>query len=206
MQELPFNIPKSLSSYVEKFDEDPKKVTQKLKKHLRKRGPDAVGHFLLSWFYHIQDKKSEAVKEALKAKTYAPGSPLMEHLHYFLVHPEKFEAAIPTHSYTSSAIKLQQASRTSPVLDLDRLIEMLEAVESQRIQIPAEGEPHNDTDLGKDAEDVDDVISETLAKIHTLQGRKKEAIKMYERLIDKDENKADHYKEQINKLKEETKK
>jgi len=83
---------------------------------------------------------------------------------------------------------------------------MLEAVESQRIQIPAEGEPHNDTDLSKDAEDVDDVISETLAKIHTLQGRKKEAIKMYERLIDKDENKADHYKEQINKLKEETKK
>jgi len=206
MQELPFNIPKSLSSYVEKFDEDPKKVTQKLKKHLKKRGPDAVGHFLLSWFYHIQDKKSEAVKEALKAKTYAPGSPLMEHLHYFLVHPEKFEAAIPAHSYTSSATKLQQATRTSPVLDLDRLIEMLEAVESQRIQIPAEGEPHNDTDLSKDAEDVDDVISETLAKIHTLQGRKKEAIKMYERLIDKDENKADHYKEQINKLKEETKK
>ncbi|HBX67123.1 MAG: hypothetical protein CL670_07025 [Balneola sp.] len=206
MQELPFNIPKSLSSYVEKFDEDPKKVTQKLKKHLKKRGPDAVGHFLLSWFYHIQDKKSEAVKEALKAKTYAPGSPLMEHLHYFLVHPEKFEAAIPAHSYTSSAVKLQQASRTSPVLDLDRLIEMLEAVESQRIQIPAEGEPHDDTDLSKEAEDVDDLVSETLAKIHSLQGRNKEAIKMYERLIEKDESKADHYKEQINKLKQEPKK
>ena len=206
MQELPFNIPKSLSSYVEKFDEDPKKVTQKLKKHLKKRGPDAVGHFLLSWFYHLQDKKSEAVKEALKAKTYAPGSPLMEHLHYFLVHPEKFEAAIPAHSYTSSAVKLQQASRTSPVLDLDRLIEMLEAVESQRIQIPAEGEPHDDTDLSKEAEDVDDLVSETLAKIHSLQGRNKEAIKMYERLIEKDESKADHYKEQINKLKQEPKK
>jgi tetratricopeptide (TPR) repeat protein len=200
-EQLPFNIPKSLSSYVEKFDEDPEKVTLKLKKHLKKRGPDAVGHFLLSWFYYIQNKKSEAVREALKAKTYAPGSPLMEHLHYFLVHPEKFEAVIPTHSYSSSSIKLQQGSRTSPVLDLDRLIEMLEAVESQRIQIPAEGAPYNDSDLGKEAEEVDDVVSETLAKIHTQQGRKKEAIKMYERLIDNDEKKADYYNDQISKLK-----
>ncbi len=204
MQELPFNIPKSLSSYVEKFDEDPEEITQKLKKHLRKRGPDAVGHFLLSWFYHLQDKKSDAIKQALKAKTYAPGSPLMEHLHYFLVHPEKFEAAIPTHSYTSSSLKLQQASRTSPILDLDRLIEMLEAVESHRIQIPEKDEHFDDSDLSKEAEQVDDVVSETLAKIHSKQGRKKEAIKMYERLIHKNSDKADHYKDQISKLKETT--
>lgn len=201
MQQLPFNIPKSLSSFVEKFDEDPKKITQKLKKHLNKRGPDAVGHFLLSWFYHLQNKNKEAVHEALKAKTYAPGSPLMEHLHYFLVHPEKFEAAIPAHSYTSSKMKLQQGSRTSPILDLDRLIDMLEQVESKRIQIPAEDEPFDDSDLSKEAEQVDDLVSETLAKIHTKQGRKKEAVKMYERLIDKNSDKADHYKEQIEKLK-----
>lgn len=201
MQELPFNIPKSLSSYVEKFDDDPEKVTLKLKKHLKKRGPDAVGHFLLSWFYHVQNKKNEAVKQALKAKTYAPGSPLMEHLHYFLVHPEKFEAAIPAHSYTSSSLKLQQASRTSPILDLDRLIEMLEAVESHRIQIPDKDESFDESDLSKEAEQVDDVVSETLAKIHTKQGRKKEAIQMYERLIDKNSEKADHYKNQISKLK-----
>jgi tetratricopeptide (TPR) repeat protein len=202
MQELPFNIPKSLSSFVEKFEENPVKVTQKLKKHLNKRGPDAVGHFLLSWFYHLQNKNKEAVKEALKAKTYAPGSPLMEHLHYFLVHPEKFEAVIPAHSYTSSSMKLQQGSRTSPILDLDRLIEMLEQVESKRIQIPTEDEDFDDSDLSKEAEEVDDVVSETLAKIHLKQGRKKEAVKMYERLIDKNSDKADHYKEQIKKLKE----
>lgn len=201
MQQLPFNIPKSLSSFVEKFDEDPEKITQKLKKHLNKRGPDAVGHFLLSWFYHLQNKSKEAVHEALKAKTYAPGSPLMEHLHYFLVHPEKFEAAIPAHSYTSSKMKLQQGSRTSPILDLDRLIDMLEQVESKRIQIPADDEPFDDSDLSKEAEQVDDLISETLAKIHTKQGRKKEAVKMYERLIDKNGEKADHYKKQIEKLK-----
>jgi tetratricopeptide (TPR) repeat protein len=202
MHQLPFNIPKSLSSFADKFDEDPKKVTQKLKRHLKKRGPDAVGHFLLSWFYHIQNNNTAAIKEALKAKTYAPGSPLMEHLHYFLVHPEKFEAAIPAHSYTSSKIKLQQSQRSSPILDLDRLIEMLEAVESQKIRIPTDDEPFDDADLSKEAEDIDDVVSETLAKIHSQQGRKKEAIKMYERLIDKDQHKATHYQQQIEKLKE----
>ncbi|HET8865832.1 MAG TPA: hypothetical protein VFM80_09035 [Gracilimonas sp.] len=201
MQQLPFNIPKSLSSFVDKFDEAPEKVTLKLKKHLKKRGPDAVGLFLLSWFYHLQNKSNEAIKEALKAKTYAPGSPLMEHLHYFLVHPEKFEAAIPAHSYTSSSVKLQQGSRKSPILDLDTLIEMLEQVESKRIQIPADNEPFDDSDLGKEAEEVDDVVSETLAKIHTQQGRKKEAVKMYEMLINRNSDKADHYKEQIEKLK-----
>lgn len=202
MQKLPFDIPKSLSSFVEKFDDDPAKITQKLKKHLNKRGPDAVGHFLLAWFYHLQNDNKVAVQEALKAKIYAPGSPLMEHLHYFLVHPEKFEAAIPTHSYTSSNIKLAQGSRTSPILDLDQLIEMLEQVESKRIQIPADDEPFDDSDLSKDAEQVDDLVSETLAKIHSNQGRTKEAIKMYERLMDKNEDKVDHYKEQIEKLKE----
>ncbi|MBD3616370.1 MAG: tetratricopeptide repeat-containing protein [Gracilimonas sp.] len=201
MQELPFNIPKSLSSFVEKFDEDPEKATLKLQNHLKKRGPDAVGHFLLSWFYHLQNKNNEAIKEALKAKTYAPGSPLMEHLHYYLVHPEKFKAAIPDHSYTSSTIKLQQGSRTSPVLDLDRLIEMLEQVESKRIKIPEDDEPFDESDLSKEAENVDDVVSETLAKIHSKQGRKKEAVKMYERLMDKNSDKADHYQKMIDKLK-----
>ncbi|WP_103665552.1 hypothetical protein [Gracilimonas amylolytica] len=205
MQDFPFNIPKSLSSYVEKFDEDPKLITQKLKKHLKKRGPDAVGHFLLSWFFHLRGMNKEAIAEALKAKTYAPGSPLMEHLHYFLVHPEKFEAAVPTTSYSSGTTKLQQAARTSSILDLDRLIEMLEQVESKRIQIPGEDEEFDDTDLSKESEKVDDLVSETLAKIHAQQGREKEAVKMYQRLIELKSDKADHYQKQIDKLKKKKK-
>lgn len=201
MQDFPFNIPKSLSSYVEKYDEDPKLITQKLKKHLKRRGPDAVGHFLLSWFYHLRGLDKEAIKEALKAKTYAPGSPLMEHLHYFLVHPEKFGAAVPTSSYSSGTTKLQQAARPSSVLDLDRLIEMLEQVESKRIQIPGDDEEFDDTDLSKVSEEVDDLVSETLANIHAKQGRKKEALKMFSRLIEINPDKADHFQKQMNKLK-----
>jgi tetratricopeptide (TPR) repeat protein len=199
MKELPFNIPQSLSSYVERFDESPEKAIQKLKRHVKKRDPDAVGHFLLAWFYHLQDDSKEAIKQALVAKTYAPGSPLMEHLHYFLVHPELFEAAVP-HSEYSNEKKLLQGTRTSPILDLDRLIEMLEAVESQRIQIPIDDDSEI-FDLSEDSNDVEDVISETLAKIHVTQGNKKEAIKMYERLITINEDKAEHYNSEISKLK-----
>jgi len=203
MQDFPFNIPKSLSSYVEKFDEDPKRITQKLKKHLKKRGPDAVGHFLLSWFYHLRGLDKEAITEALKAKTYAPGSPLMEHLHYFLVHPEKFDAAVPVSSYSSGTTKLQQAARPSTVLDLDRLIEMLEQVESKRIQIPGEDEDFDDTDLSKESEEIDDLVSETLANIHAQQGRTKEALTMFKRLIELNSDRADHYQKQIDALKKE---
>ncbi len=199
MQQLPFNIPKSLSSYVEKFDEDPTGITKKLHRHVKKRDPDAVGHFLLAWFYHLQQKNQAAIKEALIAKTYAPGSPLMEHLHYFLVHPELFEASVPSAQYSSQK-KLQQASRTSPILDLDRLIEMLEAVESQRIQIPMDGEV-DDTDLTENSTEVEDIISETLARIHVNQGNKSEAIKMYERLITINEDKAEEYTSEISRLK-----
>lgn len=199
MQTLPFNIPKSLFSYVEKFEEDPEKIIKKLQKHVKRRDPDAVGHFLLAWFHHLQDQNKEAVKEALIAKTYAPGSPLMEHLHYFLVHPELFEASIPSAQYSSEK-KLQHASRTSPILDLDRLIEMLEAVESQRFQISLDGET-DETDLSEKSTEVEDIISETLAKIHVTQGNKKEAIKMYERLITINEDKADIYSSEISKLK-----
>ena len=200
MTELPFNIPKSLQSFVEVFDKDPDKGIQKLEKQVSKRDPDAVGHFLLAWFHHLQDDSKMAIREALKAKTYAPGSPLMEHLHYFLVHPELFNAAVPSSHYSQEK-KLLQGKRSSPILDLDRLIEMLEAVESQRIQIPTGDEEGNDEDLSAESNEIEDIVSETLAKIHVTQGNKKEAIKMYERLIVVNEDKADEYLETISKLK-----
>lgn len=199
MHQLPFNIPQSLSSYAERFEQEPDVAIKKLKKHLKKRGADSVGHFLLAWFYHLQGENKLAIREALKAKTYAPGSPLMKHLHYFLVHPELFDAAVPNQSY-SSARQLLQSNRSSPVLDLDRLIAMLEEAESRRIRIPADGEPFDDSDLSKEAENVDGIVSETLARIHIKQGNKSEAIKMFKKLIHLNSDKADYYKEEISKL------
>ena len=200
MEQLPFNIPKSLSSYVETFDNDPVKATKKLQRHVKKRDPDAVGHFLLAWFYHIQEQNQEAIKEALIAKNYAPGSPLMEHLHYFLVHPELFDAIVPESGYSDEK-KLKQAHRSSPILDLDRLIEMLEAVESKSIRLPDDESEVSDEDLSDSASDVEDIVSETLARIHVMQGKTQEAIKMYERLIVENSDRAGHYTSEIDKLK-----
>ncbi|MDA0735663.1 MAG: hypothetical protein O3C06_04160 [Bacteroidetes bacterium] len=198
MKTLPFTIPPSLNSYVEQFDTDPVRMTRKLERQVAKRDPDAVGHFLLAWFHHVQGNQNKAIAEALKAKTYAPGSPLMEHLHYFLLHPEQFEAKIPQSGKKGRKV-LVQGSRTAQILDLDRLIELLEAVESQRVNYSYE--EVSDEDLSEDSSDVAEIISETLAKIHEAQGNKKEAIHMYERLVIVNEEKADTYTSKIEELK-----
>ena len=198
MKTFPFTIPPSLNSYVEQFETDPVRMTRKLERQVAKRDPDAVGHFLLAWFHHVQGNQNKAIAEALKAKTYAPGSPLMEHLHYFLLHPEQFEAKIPQSGKKERKV-LVQGSRTAQILDLDRLIELLEAVESQRVNYSYE--EVSDEDLSEDSSDVAEIISETLAKIHEAQGNKKEAIHMYERLVIVNEEKADTYTSKIEELK-----
>ena len=200
MNTFPFNIPPSLNSYVEQFDSDPERMTRKLDRLVKKRDPDAVGHFLLAWFYHLQGNQEHAIAEALKAKTYAPGSPLMEHLHFFLLHPEKFEAAVPSRANKKKKVFVQ-GTRTPQILDLDRLIELLEAVESQRVNYSYEDV--SDEDLSESSNDVADIISETLAKIHEAQGNRKEAIHMYERLVIANEDKADAYSSKIEELKKE---
>ena len=198
MKKFPFTIPPSLNSYVEQFDDDPVRITRKLERQVSKRDPDAVGHFLLAWFHYIQDNQDRAISEALKAKTYAPGSPLMEHLHYFLLHPEQFDAKIPQSGKKGKKV-LVQGSRSAQILDLDRLIELLEAVESQRMNYSYE--EVSDEDLSEDSSEVAEIISETLAKIHEAQGNKKEAIQMYERLVIVNEDKADTYTNKIEELK-----
>jgi len=95
MQELPFEIPQSLNSYLTQFQNDPDKGIANLKAFLKKRGMDAVGYFLLSWLCLNDGRKEEALQHALRAKSYAPGSPFFQHLHYFLVHPDHFEAWKP---------------------------------------------------------------------------------------------------------------
>ena len=78
---------------------------------------------------------------------------------------------------------------------------MLEAVESHRIQMPMNSDNNMMEDLSEDANKIEDIISETLAKIHQQQGYKKAAIKMYERLIEVNEDKADVFLNKIDELK-----
>jgi hypothetical protein len=201
MEPIPFKIPKSLTSYVEQFDDNPEKVITKLHRQVKKRGYDAVGHFLLAWFYHQTEQNDDALRHALIAKTYAPGSPLMEHLHYFLLHPEKFHASIPKQPKKGKANK-HWSAKTSPKLYLDKLIEMLSEVESKKIMIPDKDDP-NAEDLSKASVATDDIATETIARIHEKQGKIKEAIATYETLIRRKPENRESYEERIRELKEE---
>lgn len=201
MPDLPFDIPQSLSSYAAHFDDNPATATERLRKQLEKRGPDAVGFFLLAWFYHLQDMNEKAVEESLKAKTLAPGSPFFEKLHYYLSHPHTFEAWTPTDFSEISERSSDFERRHGPVLeDLDALIQNLSEVESEKIKVPSSGNKDEKNDKKKPVDEVDDIVSETLAGIHEQQGKTDAAIRTYERLKELRKEKSDYYSEQISRL------
>lgn len=199
MPQLPFEIPKSLNSYAEQFEKEPAKAISRLKKQLKKRGPDAVGHFLLAWFFHLRDKNEEAVEQALNARIYAPGSPFFQKLHYYLSHPQIFEAWIPKTSNPPKTRSTVSANNPGPVLNnLDSLIARLSKVESKRIR--PEDLPEGES-IEKKPDDVDDIVSETLASIHEKQGKIGAAIDIYKRLRALNPEKSDYYNSEITRLK-----
>ncbi|SHE46599.1 hypothetical protein SAMN05443144_101355 [Fodinibius roseus] len=205
MLQLPFKISRSLSSYAEHFDENPVRATQRLKKQLKKRGPDAVGYFLLAWFYHLRGMHEEAVEEALRARIFAPGSSFFQKLHYYLSHPRTFEAWTPDTkpSGYSASPSSPTTDRRSPVLDLDSLIQKLSDVKTHRIT-PKEAFPKDKNSRKKEGKDTeaDDIVSETLAKIHEKQGKIDTAIRSYQQLKKIKKDKSDYFDEQISRLRE----
>lgn len=199
MPQLPFEIPKSLASYADHFEEDPIKATTRLKKQLRKRGPDAVGHFLLAWFYHLKGMDDQAVEEALKARIFAPGSPFFKKLHYYLSHPKAFEAWTPKTPSTSQPTTSRNKEH-GPVLNLDTLIEKLSSVESQRITADGNESGNREPKKTVSSDNVDDIVSETLASIHERQEKYDAAIRTYEQLQRLNQAKKEYYAEQITRL------
>lgn len=202
MPNLPIDIPKSLASYAEHFDDDPLKATTRLKKQLKKRGPDAVGHFLLAWFYHLKGVDDDAVEHALKAKIYAPGSPFLGKLHYYLAHPNLFEAWQPPEKRNEEGKGASRAAGPGPVLDLDRLIEKLSEVESERIDAEEKADGQPPARIEDVSSNVDDIVSETLANIHETQGNVEAAINIYRRLKELNTEKKEFYRGEINRLKQ----
>lgn len=201
MPQLPFTIPKSLASYAEHFDKEPIEATKRLKKQLNKRGPDAVGHFLLAWFYHLEGMDEQAVDEAHKARIFAPGSPFFEKLHYYLSHPNTFEAWTPDSTSVSSPKKSSSIDEPGPVLNLDSLIQKLSSVESKRIRPKEKEKSEEEIDKAISADNVDDIVSETLANIHERQGKLNAAIRTFERLQRCNPAKEEYYREEIARLK-----
>lgn len=203
MADFPFPIPKSLATYVDQFEDDPEKATEMLKNHLKRRGLDATGHFFLAFFYFKRGMQEEAMDHAIKAKTFAPGSPLMENLPYFFSHPDGLNAWLPSKEeapYSHYSTQEQVSRVSASLLDLDKLIAELSQIETKKITPDQNDDIDTEADLSERANKVDDIVSETLAIIHENQGRYKLAKITYEKLMSIRPSKKDRYKEQISRL------
>jgi len=204
MNALPAHIPRSLKSYLEQYQEDPDNTIDRLENHLHRRGPDAVGYYLLSWFHHFNGNPEEAVKCAWKAKIFAPGSPTMEQLHYYMTHPKKFKAWKPSKPVIKKKRKTREGSASHPISDLDSLISKLSSVDSKKIHLDTDAvETDESPDLSEESSMVEDIVTETLAGIYEKQGNKQAALDTYKRLMDIHTHKKGYYRKQIERLKEE---
>lgn len=207
MSKLPFKIPPSLSSYVEQFKTEPDKSMEKLELHLKKRGQDAVGYFVLAWLQHKQGNDKQARENTLKAKCYAPGSLLFENMHYYMLHPKKFNAVVPRQK-TPASQPLQSQDNANFDLNLESLIAKLSAASSLKVEL-APDKPGEDKDLSIPAQMVNDLASETLAKIYEKQGKYRQAIESLKTLLKVKPDLADRFNkdiERLTKLSEEEKK
>src|SRR5690625_4592851 len=112
-------IPGSYQSYLETFEENPALAIQRLGNRVEKRNAGAVGYFLLSWLYFRNGDTEKALENAFQAKVRAPGSQLIGRVHYYISHPDHFEAWVPAQA---SAIRaaVRAPERTSlPLPDAD---------------------------------------------------------------------------------------
>ncbi|MGM0506525.1 MAG: hypothetical protein ACQER4_04995 [Bacteroidota bacterium] len=206
MKPLLENIPHSLRGYLDHFQKDPDEAIDRLRRHLGRRGPDAVGHYLLAWLCHHNGYREEAVRAAWKARIFSPGSPATERLHYYLSHPDGFNAWAPDPSAATTSRPAAAAPKRTwsrPIQDLDGLIDKLSSVESRAIRMDPDkgGEP--DQDLSADSLEVDDIVTDTIAWIHESQGNHAQAIRIYEQLKENWPKKRDEYEEKIARLKKE---
>lgn len=198
MQLEAHQIPKSLQSYIDQFEKEPDAAIERLKKHVIKRSTGAVGYFFLAWLYHRNGERRNAIQAALYAKTLAPGSRLMEHLHYMLAHPHAFNAWEPETKRTAFRRENYPEDRAHPIQDLDMLIAKLSSIEKTRIKPDTSNVEQ--PDLSKASSSVDDIVTETLAKIHENQKNYQAAINTFKKLRITDASKKDYYDEQIFRL------
>lgn len=198
MSELPFKIPNSLASYLEQYEKRPDKTITRLQNQLQKHGSDAVGYFLLGWFYLRKGSKDRAIDCALKAKVLAPGSPFFKKLHYFFSHPDIFDAWHEQTAYRNA--EDSSAVNAVSVLNLDSLIKKLSHIDSNRMRPKSDLSPKNESLSYDSANNVSDIVTETLAKVHEEQGNTDAAINAYQKLKNIKKEKASFYNKKISEL------
>lgn len=222
MKSFPFNLPESLQSHLDLFERDQDKAIYMLERHLTRRGYDAVGYFLLGWFYLMQDKHDEALRCAVKARTYAPGSPFFMHLPYYFQHPALFDAWLPENynqpaAVTSMAYQRDDLSNAFFV-DIDSLINRLSQRKRGGAIRPEEDNSEAEREAaaavkGKKKKDKKNappkygtkVATRTLALIYEQHEEYQKAIEVYELLrgATTDEIEQARFDDEIERLRDE---
>lgn len=194
---FPFKLPKSLESHLELFEIDKPKAILSLERHLKRRAYDAVGHFLLAWFYLKNGDNSTAIELAIKAKTFAPGSPFFENLPYFFSHPSEFEAWLPDLTNDYHFVRRPHTNTTNLKVDLDGLINKLSSLD---LSNTTDNDKYH-TLSEKQQDDFDlEIATETLARIYENQKEIEKAIHIYEKIKLQKPDKSSYCDEQISRL------
>lgn len=194
-----YPVPKSLQGYIRQFDSDAETALIRLRAHVEKRNTGAVGYFFLAWLHHKNGDSEKAKQAALNAKIHAPGSAVMQHLHYYLTHPHSFNAWKPQQEQDTFKREYHSNDLAHPIQDLDSLIAKLSSVENKRIKPDLSSEEEL-PDLGELSTAVDDIVTETLAVIHEKQKNYALAIETYKKLRKTNSSRKEHYDEQIFRL------
>ncbi|GEM_PF-210297 len=199
MNTFPFQLPDSLKSHLELFQKDPEKATGMLMRHLKRRGNDAVGYFLLGWFFLQLGKDEEARVYAAKAKAFAPGSPFFNYLPYYFKHPSRFEAWLPEKSRQMKPSGIDGSTDSRFFINIDSLINKLSSPEAQRIKLKKASEhdiKHLPLKVG------DGIATPTLARIYEDQQQYEQAIKAYKQIKRREPHRAEDCDSKIEQLNE----
>lgn len=135
----------------------------------------------------------------LKARCFAPGSPLFENVHYYLLHPHKFNAIVP-HQKNNLPPSSQDQNHSNFDLNLEKLISRLSAADSLKVELPPEVPAGEQEDLSKPSRMVNDIASETLALIYEKQGKYAQSIESLKTMQKVKPASADQYQKDIARL------
>lgn len=219
MKPFPLPLPPSLASYHEFFFREPEECLRRLEMQIKRRGYDAVGCLLMSWLYLQRGDENKGFEYARLAKAAGPGSRMMDFAPYLVQHEKAFDAWLPEQAYAGEL----SAFFVDRTLNLDDLIEKLSLAESTRITLndpvspalpggsssdigstPKGPSTTNDNASPEPASDevnlIDEIYTETMARIFELQGNYAKAIDILERLKLKDPERASYFQEKIDQL------
>lgn len=180
---ISLTLPDSYIPYLTTFESNTEDGIDKLSRALNKRGDEPVGMFLLALMMHLNGDSTNAIKIAEKARYMVSGSSFYLGLSYRLKHPEGFEAWVPQELIFTESEPIINEVITAPAAELDELIIVLSDVENTRIKL-VDKPIDNDAYFHITEEGVDDIYTETLAKIYYDQNEYQRSLNIYKKLVE----------------------